>query len=82
VIKTEAATPDEALPDPVITIYRFGPGQAPWQRVLVAEHAPGGIYQADVTFPTGGSFSATLSSLAAGLSPGDVPATTLDVAGG
>ena len=40
-----------------------------------------GIYQADVTFPTGGSFSATLSSLSAGLSPGDVPATTLDVAG-
>ena len=80
VIETGAAAPDDALPDPVITVYRFGPGQAPWQQVLPAVHTPGGIYQAAITFPGGGSFSATLSSLSAGLSPGDVPPTTLDVA--
>jgi hypothetical protein len=79
VINKGSGTPDESLPDPVITIYRFGPGQVPWQRVLPAEHAPGGFYQTRVTFPAGGSFSATLSSLSAGLSSGDVPPATLEV---
>ena len=80
VVERTTSRPEERLEAPMITVYQFAPGQAPWQRVVPASYAGDGLYQATVVFPNRGTFSATLSAPATGLSTADVPASSFEVA--
>jgi DNA-binding beta-propeller fold protein YncE len=72
----------EGLRDAVISVYRLAPGQTPWQRVLPAEDAGDGLYQARVVFPEPGTFSATITSRELGLRPEDGARGTVEVVDG
>lgn len=62
VIDRQTGAAVEEIGDGIITVYRFAPGQSPWQKVLQAKHVGDGIYQASVVFTEGGTFSMVFSS--------------------